>query len=76
MEEWQGKVVDDAGRKRDQVRDASARYADRQYNAGLVRIAVWVPREQAAELRVHARRLVERFGAPSLPNDPQSASRG
>ncbi len=63
MEEWQGKVVDGADRKRDQVRDASARYADRQYDAGLIRIAVWVPREHAAELRTQARRMVEQASA-------------
>jgi hypothetical protein len=61
VEEWRAKGrADSAARRRGQVRDASTRYADRQLDLGMIRVALWVPREHADALRAHARLLTER----------------
>ena len=58
--EWHGQGAVDPGRKRKQIRSASARYAAKREAEGLVRIAVWVPLVYADDLRDHAAMLVKR----------------
>lgn len=74
MEEWQARGgADSAARRRDQVREASARYADRQLDLGMARVAVWVPQEHVDELRGYALKLTKRRPAPSSQKAPKSA---
>ncbi len=76
MEEWRGELPGRTNDRQRQVRDASARYADRQFGLGMIRVALWVPQEHVGELRAHARLLAKRRPAPSPQKTPHSASEG
>lgn len=66
--------ADLAARRRDQVREASARDADRRIADGMIRVAIWVPQDHVDALSGYALELTERRPALSLLKAPYSAS--